>query len=156
MCRGVKFLRIVLRQAMVTDCCPRLYPIARHQNEIQIGAECLGGAGAALFIFFPLIYGGTALVWLLAAVFAWMLVLPRWTFTSILFCLVSCCFHAIVWYQVQTGTVPHEPSMFGGVVFACLLALTVLAFVSIPAALILEYRRFLLQSNGASIEISKS
>ncbi|MDJ0994570.1 MAG: hypothetical protein QNI90_13420 [Dinoroseobacter sp.] len=52
----------------------------------------------------PLIYGGTALAWLIAAVFSWVLVLPRWTRVCIAMFLLSCCVHAVIWYSEPETT----------------------------------------------------
>ena len=90
------------------------------------------GAGAVGILFIPMAYGGTALIWLIATVVSWVLVLPKWTFACFLLALFSCFFHAALWYSDPKTTLNYFAMM--GIV-----PLTLGAFLAIPLAVIARF-----------------
>ncbi len=88
------------------------------------------GAGAGVFLFVPLLHGAP-FFWLIAALTAWILVLPRWTCATVMLSVASCGPLAFLYLEGGQTTL--------GKAFALLnLGFAVSGILAIPATIALR------------------
>jgi len=91
------------------------------------------GAGSGVVLMLAVMLGGSFLIWLFVAIFAWIMVLPGWAMSALFLSLLTGFFHVVIG-NTEPDTFLNSTAIFS------IIVLFIGGILAVPAVLVFRFK----------------